>query len=198
MFLDCLARNKGSIKEPWKTFAKQANSLFGFRLLVMLGSLAVIFVCSILVAAILSIIKQSILNGIIAGIVFLAVILLILMTVLLLGLVGALTTDFVIPIMYLRKTTTLAGWQIFLPLLGQHFWKIMLYLFFKSLIALCLGAIAIGITLLGCCFCCIGAVVFIPYIGTVALLPLGSFLRFYTLCFFKQFGDEFNVFTAAV
>jgi hypothetical protein len=114
------------------------------------------------------------------------------------GLVKSLTFDFVVPIMYLQKISTFAGWGKFWSLLKGHFWKIMLFLLFKLLITICIGAIVFGIVLIGCCFCCISAILFIPYIGTVILLPFPSFLRFYTLCFLRQFGSEFDVFLPEV
>ena len=42
MFLDNIVRNRGAISWPWQYYARQANSLFGFYLLLMVISFAVI------------------------------------------------------------------------------------------------------------------------------------------------------------
>ncbi len=199
MFLDCLAKNKAQIKEPWKVFKQQANSLFGFRLLVMIIGSAAITALVIPMVAILAILKSSAINGITAGVIFFVVLLLILAAASLIGLVQTLTTDFVVPIMYLQRIRILAGWRKFLPLLWQHFWKVMLYLAFKVLISICIGAIMLALVFVGCCCLCgIGILFFIPYVSTVVTLPFYSFSRLYTLCFFKQFGSEFDVFAVTV
>jgi hypothetical protein len=197
MFLDCLAKNKAHIKEPWKTFKKQANGLFGFRLLVTAAAVICMTLLGILTVWLLSFLKTGAGNAAIAGIVFFIMLLLIFTAVSVISLVQSLTIDFVVPIMYLQRIGVFTAWEKFLPLLWQNFWKIMLYLLFKILVIFCIGAIALLIIGLGCCCCCIGAVVFIPYIGTVILLPLSSFYRLYALCYFRQFGNEFDVFLSA-
>jgi hypothetical protein len=197
MFLDCLAKNKAHIKEPWKTFKKQANGLFGFRLLVTAAAVICMTPLGILTVWLLSFLKTGAGNAVIAGAAFFVIFLVIFLAISLFCLVQSLTIDFVVPIMYLRRIGVFAAWGKFLPLLGQNFWKIMLYLLFKILVIFCIGAIALLIIGLGCCCCCIGAVIFIPYIGTVIFLPLSSFYRLYALCYFRQFGSEFDVFQAA-
>jgi hypothetical protein len=196
MFIDCLAKNKAHIKEPWKTLKKQANGLFGFRVLVILAAMIFMTALSIPAITILTLAKTAVINIIIAGILFFAILLLILTAVSVIGLVRVLTFDFVVPIMYLQQISVFAAWKKVLPLLWQNFWKIMLYLAFKILIILCIGAIVLLIIGLGCCCCCIGAILFIPYIGTVILLPLPSFYRLYALCYLRQFGSEYDVFAA--
>jgi hypothetical protein len=199
MFLDCLAKNKARIKEPWKTFKKQANSLFGFRLLLAVVSFVYIAATFIVIIALWAFIKSAVNEKIIPIILLLVIAIpLIIISVLFFGLVQTLTFDFIIPIMYLQRIGVFAAWEKFLLLLWQNFWKIMLYLVFKILIILCMGAIALLIIGLSCCCCCcIGAVVFIPYIGTVILLPLSSFCRLYALSYFRQFGNEYDVFLTA-
>ncbi|MGB8226658.1 MAG: hypothetical protein WCE45_07355 [Sedimentisphaerales bacterium] len=198
MFLDCLAKNKGHIIEPWKTFKKQANGLLGFRALLIAAAMICMIPLGILTVWFFALLKSGDTGVIIAAAMFFVVMLVIIIAVSFFGTVGALTFDFVVPIMYLQRTGIFTAWGKFLPMLWQNFWKIMLYLLFKVVILLCLGAITAAMVLIGCCFCCISAVLFIPYIGTVVLLPLSSFYRLYTLCYFRQFGSEYDVFAAAV
>ena len=196
MFLDCLARNKAEIVRPWTAFKKQANSLFSFRVLLIVISGAIITGLSIPIA-ILAIATTSANLNCAAGLaIIIVLVLLIIATVIVFGFVQVLTFDFAVPIMYLQKISLFAAWGKILPLLKGHFWKIMLFLLFKLLIKMCIGAIILGIVFIGCCFCCISAILFIPYIGTVALLPFPSFSRFYSLCFLRQFGSKFDVFAA--
>jgi hypothetical protein len=198
MFLDCLAKNKAHVIEPWKTFKKQANGLLGFRLLIIAAALICITPVGILIVWLSSFVEAGTVNVVIAGMVFFAMLLLAFLVISFIGLVQSLTFDFVVPIMYLQRTGVFAAWGKFLPLLRQNFWKIMLYLLFKVLILFCMGAIALFIIGLACCCCCIGVVLLIPYIGTVILLPLLSFYRLYSLCYLRQFGSEYDVFAAGL
>jgi hypothetical protein len=197
MFIDCLAKNKAQIVQPWQTFKRQANSLLGFRLSVMVIGFAVIsaMVAPIIFLALAARASASIAIAAIAMI--FVMVMLIITAASILGLIRALAFDFVVPIMYVQKINILAAWGRFWPMLKSHFWKIMLYLLFKILITMCIGAIVALIFLLGCCMCCVSVILLIPYIGTVILLPFPSFSRLYTLCFLKQFGNEYDVFSAS-
>lgn len=194
MFLDCLAKNKAHIKEPWKTFKKQANSLLGLRLLIIAAAFLCITPLATATIFLFAFFSAGNVNAVIAGIVFFIMLLLIFLAASILGLVQSLTFDFVMPIMYLQRISAFAAWNKFLPLLWQNFWKIMLYMVFKIVVIFCIGAIALSVIVISCCCCCVGMVIFIPYIGTVVLLPLSSFYRLYTLCYFRQFGSEYDVF----
>jgi hypothetical protein len=196
MFLDCVARNKAEIARPWAAFKKQANSLFSFRVLLIVISGAIITVLSIPIA-ILAIAAKSANFNCAAGVAIITVLVLfIIATVIVFWFIKALTFNFAVPIMYLQKISSFAAWGKILHLLKGHFWKIILYLIFKIVILFCITAIILAMVCIGCCFCCISIILFIPYISTVALLPFISFTRFYSLCFLRQFGSEFDVFAA--
>jgi hypothetical protein len=198
MFLDCLAKNKAHVAEPWKTFKKQANSLLAFRLLLIVAGFAYIAVIIAMIIIFAIFLKTA--AGETAGVIILLAIMIPLAIIcgLCLAIAQTLTFDFVVPIMYLQRIGALAAWAEFLPLLRQNFWKIILYLLFKIVISICIGATTLFIVGISCCCCCIGAVLFIPYIGTVILLPLPSFYRLYSLCFIQQFGIEYDVFLPEV
>ncbi|MBN1787204.1 MAG: hypothetical protein JW806_02280 [Sedimentisphaerales bacterium] len=200
MFLDCLAKNKAHVKYPWNTFKLHADSLFKFRLLIAILSFTAITALGIPMIAVFFFLKSSTISGVTVFAAFFILFLGIIATGSVIGFIQTLTTDFVVPIMYLHGTNVWAGWQKFMPLLSQHFWKVILYLLFKILIGLCIGAIVMILVILSCCCMCgIGIIFFIiPYVSTVATLPFYSFARLYSLCFFKQFGSEFNVFTVTV
>lgn len=198
MLLDCLAKNKAHIIEPWKTLRKQANGLFGFRLLLMVTALLWVIALGAVTIWFVSLAKFSNAGAVIIGLIICAMVLLFIIVSLFFASIQVLTFDFVMPILYLQKTGMSASWAKFGHLLWQNFWKIVLYLLFKILIVICLAAIIVGITFVACCcFCGIGIILFIPYIGTVIFLPLWSFLRLYSLCYFRQFGAEYDVFVTA-
>lgn len=195
MFLDCLAKNRAKIIEPWKTFKKQANSLLGFRLIFIIVSYAAITALIAPIIFLVIAIKSAGFNILAVIALVFVLVLLAITAALFFGTIQALTFDFVVPIMYLQKIKIYSAWQKFLPILGTYFWKIMLYLLFKAVLMICIWSIIIGITFVGCCCLCgAGIILFIPYIGTVILLPLFSFVRLYTLCFLRQLGNELDVF----
>jgi hypothetical protein len=197
MFLDCLAKNKAEVRNPWKTFKQRANSLLGFRLLMIAIGFAVMIAVGIPTGFIIIAAKSSAFSLAAAVVMIFFAILFFIIVVCFFGFVQASTLDFVVPIMYLHGINVFAAWGKFLPVLKSHFWKLILYFLFKILIVICTTAITIAIFFIGCCFCCISVILLIPYIGTVILLPFPSFVRYYSLCFLRQFGSEFDVFTAA-
>ena len=108
------------------------------------------------------------------------------------AIIQKLTTDFVVPIMYLRRSRCLAAWREFRDLLTANAGRFALYLLFQIVIAMVVGAIVLMVFIVTCCVaCCLAA---IPYLGTVLLLPVLVFKRCYTLLYFAQFGPGYNVF----
>jgi len=190
MFLDCVIKNKADIAEPWRNFKKQANSLFLFRLVLLLSTVVAILpfaglcIYSIYLFNIAA--KIMILTAGMSGVVLIAMAT---------ATIQVLTYDFVMPIMYINKINTLAAWKIFWPVFWQNFWKIsLLYFLFKAVLAMAIGAIVLFIFCAGCCLCCISVVIFIPYINAVVMLPVLSFYRLYPLFYFRQYGVEFDIF----
>jgi hypothetical protein len=194
MFLDCLAKNKAQVVEPWKKFKQQANSLFWFRLVLgILSSLIMMAFAIPLIFLIMAFHSDKI--ALAPFVVFVSFAgLFMLIAGLLFGIVQILTIDFVVPIMYLQKIKTMDGWRRYLAILSGNFGKTILYLLFKALVVIVVGTIQLLIVLIGCCLCCISLLLCIPYIGTVIFLPFISFMRLYSLCFLRQFGSEYDVF----
>ncbi|MFA6187313.1 MAG: hypothetical protein WC770_08935 [Phycisphaerae bacterium] len=196
MFLDCVVKNKAAVAQPWRNYKKQGNSLFLFRLVMwFIGMVSILPAIAMTVFFALSL-KSA--DTIVLPILLIAagatVIILIAMTI---ASIMMLAYDFVVPIMYLRKIGIMAAWKKFLPLFWQNFWKIaLLYFLFKFVLAMAIGAIVCFLICLGCCCCCVSTVVFIPYIGTVVMLPILSFYRLYPLFYLRQYGTEFDVFAA--
>jgi hypothetical protein len=111
-------------------------------------------------------------------------------------LVQKFTLDFVIPVMFLRTASCVAGWREFLTILSANKANFTLYILFQIVISMAIGTIIFLGVCIGCCLCCISLLLFIPYIGTVILLPLFVFKRAYSLYYLRQFGPSFDVFSA--
>jgi hypothetical protein len=111
-----------------------------------------------------------------------------------LSLVKKFTSDFVVPIMFLRTASCTAGWREFLTILSVNKARLALYILFQIVISIAIGTIILIGFCIGCCLCCASVLLCIPYIGTVILLPIFVFKQSYTLYYLRQFGPGFNVF----
>ena len=194
MFLHCVATNRAEVKVPWGKFRRHGNSLFLFRIVLGLIGLFVIGlpVVGIIVLAVM--LAAGALAGVasIPGIVFLGLMLFVLGIVLFL--INKFTYDFVVPIMFLRTVSVVAGWREFMTILSANKLRFALYLLFQIVISIVIGAI-VGIGFcVGLCLCCASCLLMVPYIGTVILLPLLVFTRAYSLYYLQQFGPQFDVF----
>jgi hypothetical protein len=193
MFLHCVAENKAEVKAPWHKFRNEAGSLFVFRLVVgiigftfmaVLGGMLALFIFLIArksayaAPALVVGILLFVLTAIIVGIGF--------------ALIGKFTKDFVVPIMYLRQKRCLDAWGEFWRLLGGNKARFILYILFQIVISMAIGTIIMALACVTCC--CAACIMAIPYIGTVALLPLFVFARSYSLYYLAQYGGQYDVF----
>jgi hypothetical protein len=183
MFIDCLIKNRGAIKEPWREFRGEGNSFFLFSVLLGFGLFAF--------AALLSL---PFMLPIVRGVTFLhlhdvyliSMITLWAVVVFLLFIVWTLIAHFMITVMYCRRCRALEAFRIALSLISSYPGEITLYCLFW--IVLALGAGLIG-CVVACATCCIAI---LPYIGTVILLPVFVCLRGFGLLFLRQFGPGYD------
>jgi hypothetical protein len=192
MFLNCVALNRSEVAEPWKRFAALANSLFWFRLgLAAIGFVLTVPCLIFGFLVVLPMLRHDSWNFvgimILVGLGFAMVLIGICF-----GLIRKLTTDFVVPIMYLRGSRCLVAWREFRQLLGANLGGFVLYLLFQIVIAITIGAMILVIFIVTCCIAC--CFMSIPFIGTVLLLPVIVFRRAYSLCYLAQYGPNYNVF----
>jgi hypothetical protein len=183
MFINCIARNSDEVKAPWHEFRKEANSLFWFLLVFGIISAVVLIVIGGLIAlatiAIGTAGRMEILAVVVA--ILLATVFL-LPAVLIIGVALAFIGDFVVPIMYIRRTGWREAWGEFWQLLCSNKGRFALYILFQIALVVCLT-------------CCTAACLLaIPYIGTVAMLPVLAFSKSYSLCYLAQYGPRFDVF----
>jgi hypothetical protein len=192
MFLDNVVHNRSEVAKPWKKFGKQGNSLFLWRITFGLICFAMFLFFIILILAIIYknyryMYAEDISILFIVGIVFIFLFLS-LITIF----ITMLVDHFVVPLMYKYDLTTLEAWKRFLPLLIRYFLQFILYALLIFLIAV---LVIICTVLIGIFTCCIGCcLLIIPYISAVYTLPISYSFRSYSLEFFAQFGEEFNLF----
>ncbi len=189
MYLDNVAHARSRVTEPWRRFAHLGDSLFLWRLLYLFAPLLVGAV--LVVPAVVVIGSAHALNE---GLGVLAIVVLGLTGVLLA--VAALllsfwTDQFVVPLMYRYDEGVLDAWRRFLPLVRQRLGSFVLY----SLFYLLLSVVAwTTVVVAGLLTCCIGlALVSIPYLGTVLLLPFWVTERGLGPDFLAQFGPEWDI-----
>ncbi len=185
MFLDNLVHDRTLVQQPWKEFKREANSLFIWRLGLLLISVAVAMV---FLAALLGAMLST--EGLLFIVILLGVFFLIFL--LTLGYVTIQLEHFVVPLMYKERLTVGPAIKRFLPLHHQNLSDFILY--FLWLLILWTGAVLI-ILVVGLATCCVGfLLMIIPYIGTVFLLPVAVFFRYLGPEFLRQYGAELDIF----
>jgi len=193
MLLHCVALDRGEVAAPWQKFASPAKSLWLFRLMLgAVGLMALLPLLAILLTLMLKSSRQTwhFSTGPLIALVFTCLIFC--CTCVALGIVSSFTTNFVLPIMYLRGGTCLEGWRVFRELLSANPGRFVLYLLFQVILGI---AVLFLILLAVLCTCCIaGCLLVIPFVGSVALLPVTVFHRAYPLYYLAQYGPEFDVF----
>jgi hypothetical protein len=194
MFLHCVAENKSEVKVPWHKFRKHGNSLFLLRIVLGIIGLAIVAlpILGIVLLIIMMVTKAAPIIVFVPITIILGLIVFVFAIVM--SLVRKFTFDFVVPIMFLRTASCIAGWREFLTILSVNKAGFALYILFQIVIAIAIGTIIFIGFCIGCCFCCVSLLLFIPYIGTVILLPLFVFKRAYSLYYLRQFGPGFDVF----
>ncbi len=191
MFLDNVVHNRSRVRDPWRLFARLADSLFLWRVLFTLATLLV--VGTLLLSGVLMTLPlfgDGVVQGMgIAGLVAVAGL------VIILGLVASfielLVDHFVVPLMYKHDLTITAAWRMFLPLLKRELPHFLLYALFYLMLYI---GVVVAVFVFAIVTCCVGLVVIsIPFVGTVLLLPLYVASRGLGLEFLAQFGAEFSL-----
>ncbi len=189
MFLDNVVHDRAEIVYGWKTFKQHANSLFLWRFVYGIVCFAVFMI--LLVIGFFSVaeplFQTNTFTGL--GLVFGCNIGLWVLIAIIMSYIGLFLEGFVVPIMYNHDLTATEAWSRFLGLLSNNFGKFVLFgIFYFLLVSLWVTCIII---LIPCTLCILGCLLAIPYIGTVALLPMIVFFRLYTLGYLEQFGPEY-------
>lgn len=192
IFLHCVARNRAEVTEPWHQFRDRANSLFTFRAVLGIITVAASLVSFVLGGIVVSVSTATLgfnpwtIIGFITAFMFFFAVLIVS------AVIGKFTKDFIVPIMYLHTNSAVAAWRFLLDLLSVNKARFFLYVLTQIAIKI---AIVTMLFMAACCTCCCAACLFaLPYVGTVILLPVHVFTRSYSLYYLAQYGPQFNVF----
>jgi hypothetical protein len=188
MFLEGVLKNRGAVSEPWNRFRDAGNSLFGLRFVIgLIGMAAVLTVMAVALAVAWPAIRSEVFSGrAVAAVLFGTCVLLPVAIVLIL--IKLVIRDFVVPIMYKRGIGAAAALQAFRDevLRGR---LVSFLIFYGMLFVLSLAAgvlVVVGM----CLTCCVTA---LPYLSSVAFLPVFVFFRCYALCFLQQVSPEWTL-----
>jgi hypothetical protein len=195
MFLHCVALDKGEVAEPWSKFAREGNSLFLFRLVLgLIGTVAALPLLALAGLLIYRMVQEGAPEpGRIIGLV--AAVLAVVVVSVTFYVIGKFTTDFVVPIMFLRRRSCRESWSELLALLSANVGQFILYLLFQIVMAIAMAMIVLALVIGTCCIA--GCVLVLPYLGTVLILPLVMFQRCYSVYYLAQFGPEYDGFAGA-
>ncbi len=195
MFLHCVRENRAEVQVPWTQFAAHGDSLFLFRL--MLGLISMALILPTVAGGVIVVIGlfHSDAPKLLPLLGAIALVLLVIGVSVAFAVVAKLTTDFVVPVMALRHTRCLDAWRECGTLFRTHPGPFAMYLLFQVVIHLVIGVVVIAVVVLTCC--CAGCLLAIPYLGTVLFLPVLIFHRAYSLHFLAQFGSAYDLFPPA-
>ncbi len=188
MFLDNVVKDRAAVAEPWRRFEVEGNSLWLWIFSIGAGVL-LLFLILIGFAfwmVIPAIRAERFTMWAVVGV--LVVVPPILLVALAWGLFRFYLINFVIPIMYQRGLGTRAAMALFWrELLRPNLWPFVLYFLMCFVLGLASGLLMLfGI----CLTCCIAA---LPYLSSVAFLPIFVFYRCYSLYFLAEFGNEWRL-----
>lgn len=188
IFTDCVVRNRAAIKEPWREFRREGNSLFLFLLglaavfLIIVAS--IVGVCFLVALVVHPSREQSNLALITVGVLGFGVYMCVAVA---LGLIGY----FMPMVMYRRRCLSTEAFKVVVNLIWQDPGTFTLFALFGILLFVGWLIVASVVT---CATCCIAA---LPYVGTVLMLPVYVWFRGFGLLFFRQFGPDYHVWDGA-
>jgi hypothetical protein len=188
IFVDCIARNRATIVEPWKEFRVEANSFFLFSLIVALVFIVVIGVGG------LALVVPFFPRGVHAqpGVGFWIGLPVLIFFVVFLAFVWILAAQLIVPIMYRQRCRARLAFAKVLNLVNAHPGPILLYVLFLLVLAI---AVVVISCVVACATCCLAA---IPYVGTVILLPVPMTFTAFSLLFLRQFSPDYDVWASFI
>ncbi len=191
MFLDNVVQRRALIAQPWHAYRKEALSLLWWRLaLVVIGILLIggtIFHVWQLAYAHWVEYEElfTLLPALLGWGVF------VLLCGLLLAYFNLLLKNFLVPLMYKERCSAAQAWDRFSAIHWEHLANFLLYGLFILLLTI---VVVMIVVVVGLFTCCLGfALVAIPYISSVVLLPISYTFRTYSLEFLAQFGEAYRV-----
>jgi hypothetical protein len=193
LLLDNIVRNRAAITWPWQYYARQANSLFVFYLVVFAIAL-VVFIPILVVGVVMAIplFEQDRwpMGGEITGFVLLGLVYLALAIGF--NFVLFVFREFGVPLMFRNGLMARAAFFESMGLLGRHPGCVIVFVLLRFVISIAVIVLSI---IACCCTCCVGS---LPYLGTVVLLPALIYVRCFSLDCLAQFGPQYDAWTVDV
>jgi len=192
IFLDNVVTNRAQIVEPWKRLGRLGDSLFLWRLGFGVASMLVILLLvggAVGGAVLLAAGKHVGAAGVVVAMMFALVVAAVAIAI---AFIAMCVENFVVPIMYRFNLTVLEAWRHFLPWLQRYLAAFIAYWLFVILLAIVVGMAVVVVGLMTCCFGFL--LVWLPYIGTVVLLPVWVTYRSLGPEFLAQLDPELAVF----
>jgi hypothetical protein len=195
VFLENVVRDQALISEPWHRHRVKGNSLFMWRLAFSAICLFFFLIMAVLIfTTVVNMVRvesgqaEYILFLVLEGLVFFSVAVTI-------AFISFYLKNFVVPIMYRHECGAMEGWRRFLDYFRRNMGHFILYALFILVLAIGVGLCVI---LAGLLTCCIGLILLaIPYIGTVALLPISYTYRAFSVEYLAQFDEDLVLFARA-
>jgi hypothetical protein len=192
MFLDNVARDRIEIAKPWREYQKEGNSLFVWRLLLGIAGFATFGLLLAFFFARGAALYDTGIGPILPIGFVIGLVLIALALALIWGYISLFLKDFVAALMYKNRVTCGEAWKRFFAVFKKYPFHFVGY---GILIFLLMIAFVIAVIFAGIFTCCIGwLILIIPYISTVATLPVWYTYRAFSLEFLAQFGPEYDVF----
>jgi hypothetical protein len=192
MFLDNVVHDRAEVSKPWQEFRAQGTSLFVWRfcfgLIVFIAIAAYLFMCFLVFSGLHegdAPEQVYIITAIWMVLGFFAL-------VIISAYIDLFLDSFVVPIMYKNKISAVQGWRQFRKIFSSHVMHFIGYGLFNFFVML---LVVIGVIIICFLTCCIGFVLLIiPYINSVALLPVSYTFRAFSVEFLEQFGKDYYLF----
>jgi len=192
MFLDSVVRDRVEIARPWREFQKESHSLFLWRILLMIATFAVFgLVVSFVFVKAGTLYDARLEPNLPVGL-LIGVGLFVLALVIVWGYIVLFLKDFVAPLMYRDRISCSEAWTRFLRVFGR---SPFCFIGYGLVIFAAMIAFGIAVVIAGLATCCLGwFILIVPYVSTVATLPVWYTYRAFSLEFLAQFGPDFDVF----
>lgn len=188
VFTDCIVRNRAAIKEPWREYRREGNSLFLFLIaaaaIVMLVIGVLVAIGFILAAVVHFSPDQHVFALIALGVFVFAVYMCVVI-------IFSMISYFMPMVMYRQRCRAMEAFHIVVKLMWRDPGAFTLFGLFGIMLVI---GFAITASMVTCATCCVAA---LPYVGTVVLLPAFIWLRSFGLLFFRQFGPDYDVWAGA-
>lgn len=184
MVIDNLVKHDGAIAEPWRLFATEGDSLFRLRLIVNIVGAGVAVVIGAIAAvatwvgwhggALHPLQMATVSVGVIAVSSVAAVTMI----------TDGCATEFVAPLMYVRRCTATQGFRDLGGFLRRDPGGFATYALLRAGVAIAVGVLSVVATVFTC------GLAALPFLGTLALLPLLVYMRMFSLHFVAGLADD--------